>query len=582
MVQAGAPSHEGVMYTAHFGLTEPPFSMTPDPRYVYMSERHREALAHLIYGSGEGGGFVQLTGEIGTGKTTLCRCLLGQLPPRVNVAVVLNPRLTDIELLATVCDELRIPYPPGTTSRKLLVDVLYRHLLDAHAQGQRTVLILDEAQDLAPEVLEQIRLLTNLETPTRKLLQIILIGQPELIRLLEREDLRQLSQRVTARYHLLPFFEEDTRGYIRHRMSVAGQKGPVFTEAAVRQVHQASRGVPRLINAICDRALLGAYTQDEHRVSSGTVSRATAEVLGHPPAARLSRSWQWAGAAIAAAALITGVWVVLTHGQIRLDARHALQGWSRPAAVTSGSAVPVPAATSPAPPTAGTAGDGQQVRAPASPVQETAPTRLGLLLADPMLPADKKSAFKSLYARWQLDFDGARNNLGCERGRAEGLQCLFKTGSWGKLRRFNLPAIIELTTPSGDRRYATVVALSEAAATLDFGGRTYAFPLSEIDRYWEGPFILLSRSATSGSAPILPGTRSRDVEWVKQRLAELDGTPVPARNRDLFDDELRSRVLAFQRSRSLLADGIVGEETLTHLSTGQHDPRVPRLWGAGP
>src|SRR5512143_372585 len=236
------------MYTSFFGLQEKPFAITPDPRYLYLSARHAEALAHLLYGIGEGGGFVQLTGEVGTGKTTLCRCLLEQLPPEVDVALILNPKLTDVELLAAVCDELGITYPPGTESRKVLVDRLYQYLLDAHARGRRTVLILDEAQDLAPDVLEQIRLLTNLETSTRKLLQIILIGQPELIRVLAREDLRQLAQRVVARYHLHPFSAEDTRAYIRHRMEVAGQKGKIFSEAAMRRVHAASRGIPRLIN----------------------------------------------------------------------------------------------------------------------------------------------------------------------------------------------------------------------------------------------------------------------------------------------------------------------------------------------
>src|SRR5574337_1056782 len=260
-----SPRPRHVMYTTFFGLTEAPFSMTPDPRYLYMSERHRDALAHLLYGVGEGGGFVQLTGEVGTGKTTLCRCLLEQLPPRVDVALILNPRLTDIELLAALCDDLRISYPAGTTSRKLLVDALYRHLLDAHAQGRRTVLIVDEAQDLATDVLEQIRLLTNLETPTQKLLQIILIGQPELIRLLDKEELRQLAQRVTARYHLLAFSEDDTRAYIVHRLQIAGQKEKLFTDTAMRAVHESARGTPRLVNAICDRALLGAYTQDQHR-----------------------------------------------------------------------------------------------------------------------------------------------------------------------------------------------------------------------------------------------------------------------------------------------------------------------------
>ena len=306
------------MYTAYFGLAEPPFSITPDPRYLYMSEGHREALAHLLFGIGEGGGFVQLTGEVGTGKTTLCRCLLEQLPPGVNVALILNPKLTDIELLATLCDELRISYPSRVASRKLLVDALYRHLLDAHARGERTVLVVDEAQDLAPEVLEQIRLLTNLETPTRKLLQIILIGQPELIRLLGREDLRQLAQRVTARYHLLPFAPADTRAYILHRMAVAGQKEEIFTEAAMRHVHRAAGGVPRLINAICDRALLGAYAQDQRRVGVGTVRRAASEVQGRSLARRWGRPWQWAGAVAAVGALIVGVSVLLAHPQIRL------------------------------------------------------------------------------------------------------------------------------------------------------------------------------------------------------------------------------------------------------------------------
>ena len=308
------PFRRGVVYTAHFGLTEPPFSITPDPRYLYMSDRHREGLAHLLYGIGEGGGFVQLTGEVGTGKTTLCRCLLEQLPPEVDVALILNPKLTDVELLATVCDELGIAYPAGTTSRKLLVDTLYQYLLDAHGRGRRTVLIIDEAQDLAPEVLEQVRLLTNLETSTRKLLQIILIGQPELIRLLEREDLRQLAQRVVARYHLEPFSEEDTRAYIRHRMEIAGQKGKIFSEAAMRRAHLASRGIPRLINAICDRALLGAYAQDKRHVDGATLRRAAKEVLGRPSTPRSLRVGRWMGGA-AAVAIAAGLAVLLTHEQ---------------------------------------------------------------------------------------------------------------------------------------------------------------------------------------------------------------------------------------------------------------------------
>src|SRR6185436_1901090 len=232
------------MYLAHFGLREPPFSITPDPRFLYMSGRHREALAHLVYGVGEHGGFVQLTGEVGTGKTSVCRCLLEQLPPHVDLALVFNPRLSPVELLATVCDELRITYPAGTTSAKELVDRLHRHLLEAHTGGRRTVLIIDEAQSLSPDVLEEVRLLTNLETTREKLLQVILIGQPELAAILEQPKLRQLAQRVTARYHLEPLSRMETRAYIRHRLAVAGRGRAAFTAAALRTLHRRSRGIP--------------------------------------------------------------------------------------------------------------------------------------------------------------------------------------------------------------------------------------------------------------------------------------------------------------------------------------------------
>jgi general secretion pathway protein A len=559
------------MYAVYFGLTEAPFSMTPDPRYLYMSDRHREGLAHLLYGIGEGGGFVQLTGEVGTGKTTLCRCLLEQLPAEVDVALILNPKLTDVELLAAVCDELRIAYPAGTTSRKLLIDRLYQHLLDAHGRGRRTVLIIDEAQDLAPEVLEQVRLLTNLETATRKLLQIILIGQPELIRLLDREDLRQLAQRVIARYHLRPFSEDDTGAYIRHRMEVAGQKQKIFSDAAMRQAHRAARGIPRLINSICDRALLGAYAQDARRVDRATMRRAAREVLGRPVGPRSVRPWQWAVAAAGALGVIAGVGILLTDGQIRLTSiGAALNRAGLPPAASSPAAPP--AETSPATPVAAARG--------AKPTTSRSVT-LAALLSDPSVRADRKSAFRSLFARWGVEFDGSTTSLGCERGRSQGLRCLSRTGTWAKLRRIDLPAIIELATPTWDRRYATVVAVDDQTATLDLGGRRYTFPLSEVDRHWDGAFILLWKGAALSSLSIDPGTRGKDVEWVRQRLSELDGVPIAGKNGDVFDDQLRARVITFQRSRALQPDGIVGEETLAHLSIAPRDPSVPRLSRAG-
>ena len=275
------------MYNSYFNLDENPFSIAPDPRFLYMSEQHREALAHLMFALKSEGGFVLLTGEVGTGKTTVCRCLLEQLPGDLNVAFVLNPKLTAGELLATVCDELDADYPSGTTSIKTLVDAINRYLLDSHAVGRRTVLIIDEAQNLSTEVLEQIRLLTNLETNQRKLLQIVMLGQPELRELLARPELRQLSQRITARYHLGPLNRQEVTAYIDHRLGVAGYRKKLFSEPVVGLIYRLTGGVPRLINVLCDRALLGTYVQGLDKVTVVTVKNAAKEVLGEAPASLL-------------------------------------------------------------------------------------------------------------------------------------------------------------------------------------------------------------------------------------------------------------------------------------------------------
>src|SRR5476649_2951543 len=294
------------MYLSFFGLLEKPFAITPDPRYLYLSERHAEALAHLLYGINDAGGFVQLTGEVGTGKTTIIRSLLAQTPKNAEIALILNPRMTAPEFLLTICEELGIVVPDDATeSRKDLVDILNHYLLRAHADGRRVVLVVDEAQNLAPEVLEQVRLLTNLETNTQKLLQIILIGQPELRELLGRNELRQLAQRVTGRYHLNPLSREETAAYVRHRLRVAGATTDIFAPGALSEAFHLSGGVPRVINVVADRALLGAYTQDRHRVTSSLVRHAAAEVFGR----RFAPRWlPWLGAVAAALVLATTVW----------------------------------------------------------------------------------------------------------------------------------------------------------------------------------------------------------------------------------------------------------------------------------
>ncbi|KZN46357.1 ExeA family protein [Pseudoalteromonas luteoviolacea] len=267
------------MYLRYFGLTEKPFSIAPNPEFLFLSDRHKEALAHLTYGLGDAGGFVLLTGEVGTGKTTVTRSMLAQLPESTQVAFVLNPALSEMELLASICDELNIEYDAKEASLKSLTDVIKARLLENHEQGGHTMLIIDEAQHLAAEVLEQLRLLTNLETDYKKLLQIVLVGQPELQQLLQRNELRQLAQRITARYHLLPLTESQVFSYVKHRLNKAGCEANLFSDQSIQYIHQVTAGIPRLINLLADRCLLGAYSAQQQEVSKQIAQEAAKEAL---------------------------------------------------------------------------------------------------------------------------------------------------------------------------------------------------------------------------------------------------------------------------------------------------------------
>jgi len=546
------------VYAAHFGLTERPFALAPDPRYLFLSQGHREALAHLVYGL-QGGGFVQLTGEVGTGKTTVCRALLDQLPNEVDVAMIFTPRLTAVELLAAVSQELQVEVPAGTTSVKLLVDALSKKLLDAHARGRRTVVIIDEAQNLSTEVLEELRLLTNIETTREKLLQVILIGQPELAELLQRPELRQLGQRITARYHLRPFGFAETKGYVAHRLEVAGQREMLFTPAALWLVQRRSGGVPRLINNICDRALLGGFAKGKRRVGVGIVRRAANEVLGPGP------GQYWLEASIAAT-VIAAILLGLT--MLRPNALEYVTGWwakrIMPPAVSVTPSSAAPAVAAAAPPAA-------------TPTASTVRPRPDLAEMLDFRTLDREGAFTSLFRIWGEDYSARRPDGGCEFARRVGLRCLAKTGTWKVLRRLDLPAILTLQTPSGAKHYATMTALDDTTVTLDLAGQSATFPLAEIDRLWEGAFLTLWRTQGLTATDLRPGMSSKDVSWLRQRLT-VDGDT----ERTLYDEELKQRVVAFQRENGLTPDGIVGDETLLRIAATAPDARMPSLSKARP
>ncbi len=579
------------MYKAFFYIEENPFSLTPDPRYLYLSQRHREALAHLLYGMGESGGFVQLTGEVGTGKTTLCRSVLEQAPEEVDVALIWNPNQTAIELLASVCDELRIAYPAATSSIKVLIDLLNRHLLAAHARNRRTVLIIDEAQNLTAEALEQVRLLTNLETTTRKLLQIILIGQPELQDLMARPDLRQLAQRITARYHLTPLNREETGAYIEHRLDVAGCHRPVFTPRAVRVVHRLSQGVPRLINIICDRAMLGAYGRHQSKIGPRLVRNAYAEVRGNASGGRRPRWGAWAAAAAAVA--LAAAAVPMLPQWLAPEAR--LEVVEPPPALPRQTPPPEPPApgsaeTGPAnaqPQTGPETAAGPQAPAPTAvepepeaAAQPPAAPPLEELLLSRELPTDTESAFAVLLRRWGLIYDELEGPTGCVRASTRGLGCLFRRGTWTKLGQHNRPAVLELIDRAQNRHHVVVTGLSGDSVTLDFGARQLAFPRREVEALWYGSYMFLWQPPPQGSTLIRPGSDGEDVAWLRRQLDRLDGGPAPGAAHPaegVFDDLLRGRVIAFQRAQGLKPDGLAGELTLLELNTVLSDGAVPVL-----
>ena len=503
------------MYLEHYGLAEAPYSITPDPRFVFLSERHRDALAHLLFGIGQGGGggFVQLTGEVGTGKTTLSRLLLEQLPDNTRVALLLNPRLGPVELLETVCEELHVDIANARGSGKALVDALNAYLLRAYADGLRVVLIVDEAQNLSPDALEQVRLLTNLETDTQKLLQIVLIGQPELREALAKPELRQLAQRITARFHLTPLSEGETGDYLRHRFRIAGGRHFPMNASAVRRVHRHANGIPRLVNVIAERALLAGYARDAATIDPKLVDAAAREVLPKqkPIGGHLPLGWL---------PVVVGMVLIGLVGWVAWHARSETK----------------PAAAAVVPEAALLPKHAEPIAAKAAIPRLDADALAAMVDRSGSSPAP---AWDALLAEWKLPASAITvdpSSAACTATVAD-VHCVQGKSRLDALLALDRPLLLRLRGQSGDA-WALLLGLDARDARIALSANTFDIDRLALQSAWTGEYAGLWR----GPEPALPAD-----------------------------------VAAFQNARGLKTDGVAGPETMMALAGDAPGPHLLRV-----
>jgi len=554
------------MYRQYFGFSEAPFSIAPDPRYLYLSERHQEALAHLLYGLNGDGGFVLLTGEVGAGKTTVCRCLLEQIPADCDVAYIFNPNLTVGELLSTLCIEFGIAFPPGNNSVKVFVDCINSYLLDAHARHRHTVLIVDEAQNIAPVVLEQMRLLTNLETNERKLLQIILIGQPELATMLDRPELRQVRQRIVARYHLGPLSKSEVGAYVGHRLEVAGGKRRLIPARLMGRLYRLSAGVPRVINVLCDRALLGAYVQGKERVDGSTLRQAAREVFHQPADARRNRL-RALGASLLLVAVASIAFAVYRYEPLEIRMTTPLPANGQPAASAK--------------PAAGDAGAADAAAKQTFAPLVATPAKPAAVLPDTLewppgeaFSASLPLAYTALFRAWGQDYQQGPD--ACQQAKALGLRCHIARGGLDELRELNRPAVLRMRGAQGEEFHATLTALGDNSASFALGSQNTTVSLQALASQWTGNYTLLWRVPPQVSDTIRPGASGAAVQWLAGELARWQGRMADANKEVVYDEGIAREVKAFQLAHGLIPDGAVGPRTLMRLAS-LGDSAAPKL-----
>ncbi|MCP5209063.1 MAG: AAA family ATPase [Hahellaceae bacterium] len=579
------------MYLEYFALNEFPFSIAPDPKYLFLSERHKEALAHLLYGVRGQGGFILLTGEVGTGKTTVCRSFLEQLPEATDVAYIVNPKLSARELLAAICDELKIDDKvlKNLCTVKNYTDAINQYLLSAHAKGRHTVLIIDEAQNLSVDVLEQIRLLTNLETSEKKLLQIVLLGQPELKELVAKPVLRQLSQRITARYHLGPLERSEVKAYIRLRLNVAGRLAPLFSDAAIQKVYKLSRGIPRLINLICDRSLLAAYAGEYSEVTPALVKSAAKEAMGEVSVQqRLSLPpWVTSGLLLGVAAGITTVVIAMALKGLYTPGESLVPVDGSQANVTVKGEVLRQSVAENTPSTLVQV-KRDSVEAPTQillPANDTSSPFASILTAS-SLPEDLHS---SLLNRWHIEATPAQlssKKAFCNLASTNGLQCNEMIGSWRQVVDIDHPVILSLRLPEYGQRDVLLLSIHGETAELAGPLESVSVPVKSLQDLWYGEFRFIWKVPPYRSERIVPGQVVDKDKWVigamdvirdyyKSNHASVYAK-WPHKDNLVNRDNIKEQVRFFQAAHGLTADGIVGEMTELQMSHYVYNS-LPRL-----
>ncbi|MCD1647099.1 AAA family ATPase [Marinobacter adhaerens] len=555
------------MYYDFFGFREPPFSIAPDPRYLYLSDRHKEALAHLMYGVQGQGGFIVITGEVGTGKTTVSRCFIENVPDNVDIALILNPRLSARELLSSICDELEIPHEISATIKEL-VDLINQDLLKAHAAGRHKVLMIDEAQNLSAEVLEQLRLLTNLETAEKKLLQIVLLGQPELQEMLALPELRQLNQRVTARYHLDAIGREELPAYLRYRLSVAGMRGDIFSQRAVNRLYRESQGIPRLINLISDRALLGAYAEGEHEITVDHIRHAAKEVRGHsigPAPSRSGRSPDRSQYLVVAASILVAI----------IGTAWLFERWSPDSSASTGhsSAEPLEGAVERL---EEQEQEQERVGEGSGNLPEEPPGPGELAVPDQLL--DSVSAFQVLFGIWGRSYQPAEAPVACDWARENGLGCLNRQGSRRSLEFLDRPAMLQLQDEAGNTGFVVLRHLNgdTAEVAMPSGNQTVSF--ASIERYWFGDYRVLWRLPEYLTGDGFYSNGGGEQLWIGARMMDLADRHSKSRAESDRVKRMNAeeQVRWYQAIRGLTVDGIAGAMTIIQINNDL-EASIPRL-----